>query len=193
MRLTDAVPMAKGAVSALEAAGALGLQPNRYGRCACPIHGGRDRNLKLFPGEKGYYCFVCHAGGDVIDLVQQVNGTDLRGAVAWLDWAFHLGLNIDSPDDRDRHEAVQRAIQRRRERQREQERERTALHNTQLDALSLEMELDDLIDASRPRRYSEEWSDAFCTALKVREELREIEKDLAVMVSMSEERRHDNR
>lgn len=193
MKLSESVQLAKQAVSALEVAGALGLQPNRYGRCACPIHGGRDRNLKLFPGEKGYYCFVCHAGGDVIDLVQQVNGCGLRDAVAWLDRTFHLGLNIDSPEDTERQKAVRRAIQQRQERRRESERERTALHNTQLEALTLGMELDRLIEASRPHRYSEEWSEAFCTALKAREELREIEKELAVMVSMGEERRHDNR
>lgn len=193
MRLTEAVPLAKQAVSASEVADALGLSPDRYGRCACPIHGGKDRNMKLFSGERGYYCFVCHAGGDVIDLVRRVNGCGLREAVAWLDGAFHIGLNIDAPEDKERQRAVQRAIQRRRERRREQELERIALHNTQLDALSLGMELDELIEAARPHRYSEEWSDAFCAALKAREELKQIEEELAVMVGMSEERRHDNR
>ena len=37
-------------VSAVEAGRELGLRPDRHGRCACPVHNGKDRNCKLYEG-----------------------------------------------------------------------------------------------------------------------------------------------
>ena len=53
----------RSSVSAYEAGKALGLNPDRYGRCACPVHHGVDRNCKLWKDEGGFYCYVCHASG----------------------------------------------------------------------------------------------------------------------------------
>ena len=39
-------------------------EPIRFNRMRCPIHHGQDRNLRIYP--KSYYCWVCHAHGDVI-------------------------------------------------------------------------------------------------------------------------------
>ena len=181
MKLADAIPVIRQSVSAVQAAGALGLQPDRYGRCACPIHGGKDRNMKLFDGERGYYCFVCHSGGDVLDLVCNVNGSELKDAAVWLDEAFGLGLCIGRSDSREKAEKTRKATAFRKAVRAAEEENRKRLYNAQLDTLTLDMAVDVLLEQTRPRKYSDEFSEDFCRALAAREELRNIEADLNAM------------
>lgn len=189
MRLTDALPIIKQSVSAVQAADALGLNPDRYGRCACPIHNGKDRNMKLFGGEKGFYCYVCHAGGDAADLVRQVHGCSLREAASWLDSTFGLGLDINRPTDEKRVQAVREAVKRRRREREQAERDRAATLETWHRTLTVTIQVDDEIERTRPRKYSEDFSDAFCAALAAREELRLINEELTDMVCENEEKR----
>ena len=81
-------------VSAIDVGKALGLNINQHGRCQCPFHNGHDDNMKLYPGNRGYYCFVCHAGGDCISLAKQLldNGTSYNEAARWIDSTFGLNL-----------------------------------------------------------------------------------------------------
>lgn len=55
----------KNAVSVREAAEHYGLSVNRSGMARCPFHEDHSPSLKL--NEDYYYCFGCHATGDVID------------------------------------------------------------------------------------------------------------------------------
>lgn len=84
----------RGTVSAIDVGKALGLHVNQHGRCQCPFHNGHDENMKLYPGDRGYYCFVCHAGGDCISLAKQLlqNDTSYNEAARWIDNAFALNL-----------------------------------------------------------------------------------------------------
>ena len=77
-------------VSAADMAKALGLKPNRAGFCRCPLHGEKTASLKLYPGDRGWYCFGCHQGGDVIRLVQVCLHCDFKQAVAWISDTFGL-------------------------------------------------------------------------------------------------------
>ena len=178
MTLSEAARMIKMSVSALDAAKALGLEPDRYGRCRCPIHGGQDRNMKLFGGTRGFYCFVCHSGGDVMDLVCSVNRCDTRTAVAWLNDAFRLGLENDSAEAR---EAARRAAERRK---REQERKDRMLERDfrlWLDAQEVTKEIDQAVEQHRPKP-GEPITDAFRTAVFAREDMREINAELSDLV-----------
>ena len=188
MKLGDAIPVIRQTVSAVQAAGALGLQPDRYGRCACPIHGGKDRNMKLFDGERGYYCFVCHSGGDVLDLVQNVNGCNLKDAAVWLDGAFGLGLNIGAAEKKERTDTARRKVAERKLRQAVEQDSVHNLNEARMDALGLEIAADAVIEANRPRRYSDTFTDAFCAGLRAREESRRAAEELAVMASAQWER-----
>lgn len=116
--LTLAVQTIKDSVSALDVGQAIGLNIDRHGRCSCPFHNGHDRNLKLFPGDRGYSCFVCHDSGDVIKFVRQYYNMQFKDAVRWFNSMFNLGMDIDSPID---PEAEKRALlaQKRRVRERE--------------------------------------------------------------------------
>lgn len=187
MRLSDAVPLVKEAVSARQAADALGLRPDRYGRCQCPMHNGKDRNLKLYDGDKGYFCYVCHSGGDVIDLVRNVNGCGLKEAVAWLDSAFHLGLDVGAPtDDKRLREARKAADERRRQRD-----ERKAFYERAVDAeqeaLEVTMRIEDRLEEHQPKTYDEDFSDDFCDMLMWLEDMRIYRDDLAVIADKARE------
>ncbi|MGH7583693.1 MAG: DNA primase, partial [Gemmatimonadales bacterium] len=50
-------------------------------RGACPFHGGTHRNFAVFPKENRYYCFVCHASGDVFTWYRERFGMDYPSAV----------------------------------------------------------------------------------------------------------------
>lgn len=82
----------RNSVSALDVAKALGLNVDRYGRCACPFHRGQDRNMKCYDGNRGFYCFVCHEGGDCIHLVQGVAECGYVDAMWWVNDQFGLGF-----------------------------------------------------------------------------------------------------
>jgi len=176
MNLTDAARMVKQSVSALEAAKALGLDPDRYGRCRCPIHGGKDRNLKVFGGTRGYYCFVCHSGGDILDLVGNVNRCGLKEAVAWADGVFHLGLEND---DRAAIEAARRASDRRKREQERRDRMLERDFRLWLDAQEVSKEIDQAYEQHRPKKPGDPITEAFQRAAFAREDMREIEAELS--------------
>jgi CHC2 zinc finger len=65
----------------------------RRGRGACPIHGGTGPNFAVTDG-RGFYCFVCHAKGDAIDLLRLFHCPHLSrraGRVAILTALAHDG------------------------------------------------------------------------------------------------------
>lgn len=176
MNLRDACSVIKQSVSAAQAADALGLAPDRYGRCRCPVHNGQDRNLKVYGGSKGYYCYVCHSGGDVIDLVCNVNRCSIKDAVEWLNGAFGLGLE---QDDAKAMEVAKRAAERRK---REQERKDRMLERDfrlWLDAQEVSKEIDQAVIQHRPMKPGDPITDEFRTAVFAKEDMREIEAELS--------------
>lgn len=99
-------------VPAMEAARMLGLDVDGHGRCACPFHHGQDRNMRIYPGNRGFYCFVCHKSGGTIDLVKQVNGCGFMDAVRWIEDTFRLGLDLDEKNWRTRERNAARYAKR---------------------------------------------------------------------------------
>jgi DNA primase len=121
MNMRDYADAVKQSVPAIQAARMLGLNPDAHGFCKCPIHGEKTGSMKLYPGNRGWYCFGCHTGGSVIDLVMECNGMTLRGAVEWLNDEFNLGLPIGKEASPEQEaEARKRAEQRKAEQERRQ-------------------------------------------------------------------------
>ena len=60
----------KKAVSVKEAAEHYGLSVTRHGKARCPFHEDHSPSLKM--NEDYYYCFGCHATGDVIDFTAKL-------------------------------------------------------------------------------------------------------------------------
>ena len=50
-------------------------------RGPCPFHGGTHRNFAVIPKKNRYYCFVCHASGDVFSWLMKRFGMDYPTAV----------------------------------------------------------------------------------------------------------------
>lgn len=65
-----------------------GGSPNGHGRCACPIHGGKDTNafhVYTANGKQMWKCFSNDCGsGDALDFVQKWRGWDLKAAYEFL-------------------------------------------------------------------------------------------------------------
>ena len=55
-----------------QAADFYGYPVDRQGRCLCPFHNDKKPSMKIYPNDKGYYCFSCGAGGDVITFVSRL-------------------------------------------------------------------------------------------------------------------------
>lgn len=74
-----------------------GVKITRNGRCACPIHNGKDPNMAV---KEGYYkCFRCGSSGTVIDLQMALSGHSFNEAINDLDGMFRLGLGSNKPSD----------------------------------------------------------------------------------------------
>lgn len=83
----------KSAVPMREAAERYGLAVGRDGMALCPFHGEKTPSLKIYPGERGFYCFGCGAGGDVVRFTALLFNLTNKQAAEKLDADFGLGLS----------------------------------------------------------------------------------------------------
>ena len=60
------------------------------GKCRCPFHKDTHPSMKIYPNGKGYYCFVCGAGGDQIRFVADYYGISNYEAAKQLAQAYGL-------------------------------------------------------------------------------------------------------
>lgn len=86
----------------------------KNGFCQCPLHqGDRTPSMKLYPGSRGFYCFGCHQGGDVIKLMMLISGLGFRAACQQLSDDFALGIDFGKrPTYKERREQETRRLQR---------------------------------------------------------------------------------
>lgn len=105
---SDAAAQIRQQLTAAQVAEHYGFHPDKGGFIRCPFHSGDNHgSLKLYPGNRGWHCFGCHAGGDVIDFVMQLFQATFRDAVARLDIDFGLHLTYNTPDPQKRAEALE--------------------------------------------------------------------------------------
>lgn len=176
------VAAVKDAVSGYQCGEALGLSPDSSGRCACPIHNGRDRNMKLWKDDSRYYCHVCHAKGDAISLVRAVNQCSFWNAVEWLNSAFNLGLPLDRPMDKNAAEAARIAQERRRMEREQQRRIEREKFDHYVDAVKRIGDLESDLEQYRPTKPDQPWDERFCAALRTLPEAKDTAERLAVEV-----------
>jgi hypothetical protein len=65
------------AVTTRQAAEHFGLAVDKHGMALCPFHDDHKPSLRL---DQRYYCFGCHATGDVIDFTARLQGISNRQA-----------------------------------------------------------------------------------------------------------------
>lgn len=77
-----------------------GFELNRAGFCKCPFHPERSASFKAYAGDRGYYCYGCHAHGSVIDFVMQYFSISFGDAIKKINEDFSLGMPIGEKLDR---------------------------------------------------------------------------------------------
>lgn len=164
-------------VTAIDAAQALGLTVDRGNRCHCLWHSDRHPSMKLYEGNRGCWCFVCHNGGSVIDMVMQAHHSTLPEAVSWLNDAFHLGMHVERPFNKAEAERAERAASERREEKERLDSERKMALDLLFEAEKLLGDVEETIRTKAPRNDDESYSDEFLKALKTREEMSAIAND----------------
>lgn len=82
---------------------------NNYWAC-CPFHEEKTPSFSVSPDKEFFYCFGCHAGGDIFQFVQKIENISFPESVEKL--AQRIGLEIPktdlSPAEREREEERQR-------------------------------------------------------------------------------------
>ena len=85
-----------------EAAERYGLSVTRSGMARCPFHEDHSPSLKL--NEDYYYCFGCHATGDVIDFASKLLQVFKCHAAEQL--AADFGIHVNDSENEQKHAAV---------------------------------------------------------------------------------------
>lgn len=86
----------KQTVTTRQAAERYGLSANRSGMVRCPFHADHNPSMKV---DDRFYCFGCHATGDVIDFTARLFGISLKDAAEKL--AGDFGINPRPPAQSD--------------------------------------------------------------------------------------------
>ena len=78
----DDVQNIRSSVTMRQLADMYGYKVNRSGMMRCPFHGeDKHPSLKVYDGERGWYCFVCNEGGDIFDFAMKHDGLEFPKAV----------------------------------------------------------------------------------------------------------------
>lgn len=171
--MTDYAEIIKSSVPMCDAVERYSGQRIYRNRIKCPVHNGADYNMRIY--DRSYYCWVCHASGDVIQFVQSVMGLSFQDAMARLNEDFHLGLPIGTErngTDRARISELNRRIaERNRAEQLAQIDEK--LHGLHIANLSgLLHTVEQICELERPKSVWSDWSMVWCEAVRLRTELR---------------------
>lgn len=126
--LTDGdIAIVKDGVDMKELVKTLGFKVDRAGFTFCPFHqGDRTASMKLYPGKRGYYCFACHKGGNVIQFVMQYLNMDFEPATRYLADVFRLPISDPENMSKEDLKAQIKAAEKRREDAKRIEDERKA-------------------------------------------------------------------
>lgn len=168
MNYSDYAAIIRRNVSAVRVGEALGLSPDKAGFCRCPVHADKTASMKLYPGDRGWYCFGCHEGGSVIDLVMACEGLDFKNAVAWVNDTFNLRLPIGAKATKEQEAAARRLAEERERKLKEREEKQKARDKAFQEYLDLGKELMEMerdLEDYAPKPSDEEWHVRFKRAV----------------------------
>ena len=84
-----------------------GLQVNRQGLCLCPFHSDSHPSMKIYQNGRGYYCFTCQNGGDIVKFVARLFGLPNEAACRKLIEDFSLPIKLEGLTYREKRERQQ--------------------------------------------------------------------------------------
>ena len=132
-----------------------GIEIGRDGFAVCPFHSDRHPSMKIYPGERGFFCFVCHEGGDIFKFIQRMDGCSFPEAV---DRAAAIG-GLDAEAD-----PRWRRLERRRLKERTEKLEREAGYRFRYRLACATVHM-----VNRRLDGITEWSDGLAELLELRE------------------------
>lgn len=178
--MIDLAEAIKERVSCLEFARFIGLNPDKAGFVRCPFHNEKTASLKIFNGQsRGWYCFGCGTGGDVISLASKYYGLGFRDTLKRLNDDFNLGL-INNGDLRPKINALSALELARRKTVRiKKERQKNALEAEYLATLDKWLKCDRIINDFDPKTaadlFPKEVVEAYNDIPGLREKLNDLE------------------
>lgn len=85
-----------------------GIEVNRMNKARCPFHGDHTPSMQVYSGDRGYWCFVCNEGGDVIDFTRKYFKLSFHDAIRRINTDFGLRLPLDEAPSAEYLREVQR-------------------------------------------------------------------------------------
>ena len=156
----------KSRVSALDVCRQYGVDVNRAGFTRCLWHNERTASLKIYPGDRGYFCFGCHEHGSSIDLVMKLFDESVGGACKRLNDDFRLGLIKEGNVSRNERIAQNREAWERRRQQDEVKRQHEALISEFNAAITNLRLAQMLLTATEPTDPDADFDDYFAIAVR---------------------------
>lgn len=98
-----------------------GCKVNQKGTCLCPFHEDNHPSLKIYENDRGYYCFTCGNGGDVIRFVGNLFNLGNEEACRKLIEDFSLPIALENLSYREKRERDKRQEEYRKQRRFEEE------------------------------------------------------------------------
>lgn len=80
-------------------------------KACCPFHSERSASFFISPSRQTYHCFGCNKGGDVISLVEEIEGLDFQGALKMLADRAGVTLTREKVGARDERDAMFSALE----------------------------------------------------------------------------------
>ena len=161
-------------VSSREMLQSVGIHVDMRGMSKCPFHGDKDASLKVYDDiRRGWHCYGCHAGGDVIDFAVMWYGVSFKEAMSKINGAFSLGLPIDDRAEKTDVEAYRKEIE---EQKRKREAKQHALdeaENAYWTAYERWLKNESIIASERPQGPFSAMSEAFIYAITHSAEIRD--------------------
>lgn len=122
---TDVTEYIKSNLSIIDVMQRYGFDVDKKGHCLCPFHNEKTPSFKIYENNKGFYCFGCGSGGDVIKFVQKLFNIPFQEALRKidLDFSFNLFGNVDY---RDREKSAKQAFLLKKQRKEKEEEKKKA-------------------------------------------------------------------
>lgn len=136
----------KNLISMPELCSRYGIDVDRNGFILCPFHADGSPSCKIYPGNRGFHCFSCGAGGDVTDFTEQYFSLSHIDAIKKLNADFALNLPFDGYD----RKAAERQIKERKREQQRQEAEEQRLRDRYWELFDELLAIDKVLTAFRP-------------------------------------------
>ena len=156
----------KSRISMIDICKTYGFNIQRGNFICCPFHNEKTPSLKLYDGNRGFYCFGCGEHGSVIDFVMRYFGLDFKSAISKLNDDFCLGLPIGQKIDRRKQLEMERIAFQRRQKAKQEEAERQQIEDAYWAAFDEWKRLDDNKRNYAPKTPTEPLHPLFVEALK---------------------------